>query len=287
MISLIVATVGRTDDLERLFKSVVNQTEHDLELLVIDQNQDDRVCPFVEVAALAGLTVLHLRQPVPNLSKARNLGLRHARGEIVAFPDDDCWYESDSLAAALACFDRNPSTGALVADWVEQSAGLGIEPDGQCLDLQAWRAFRGGHASSITLFFRREVLQRLNGFDERLGVGQWYGAAEEVDLVSRALAADVEIRRCHAVRVHHRFAPVQEQPNETLENWSKMRRRARGTGALYAKHRLTAWVIVRGFMAPVLIPLLKADVGRTLCGIFVSLGRIEGMIRWYFREARE
>jgi hypothetical protein len=60
------------------------------------------------------------------------------------------------------------------------------------------------------------------------------------------------------------------------------RARARGTGALYAKHRLPAWVIARGLLAPLLAlpgPDLTAGAAR-------SLGRLEGLMRWHLAEEK-
>ena len=58
--SLIIPTLERTAELAELLASIVNQERTDIEIILVDQNQDDRIAPLVE--ALPGdLAVLHLR----------------------------------------------------------------------------------------------------------------------------------------------------------------------------------------------------------------------------------
>ena len=95
--SLVVATVGRTVELQRFLESMRTQTRRDFEIIVVDQNDDDRLVPILEQAKGWGLDIRHVRQSEKNLSRARNTGIRLAEGAIVAFPDDDCWYEADAV----------------------------------------------------------------------------------------------------------------------------------------------------------------------------------------------
>lgn len=283
-ISLVLATIHRTDDIGRLVASLCAQTVLPWELIVVDQNVDDRVVPYVDQARGAGLAVQHLRLDKPNLSRARNLGIAAASGDVIAFPDDDCWYEPDLIAQVAQSFALHPSWSALVAQWVERAqAQGGMADDGQTLSATAWRNFRGGDASSISLFMRATMFQTHGGFDERLGVGQWYGAGEETDFVLRALSSGALIGRCGAARVHHHFAsPLEGQPGL---HWRAALRRARGTGALYVKHRLSLWVTLRGLFAPPITALAErrgcAAVG---LGLAASLGRIQGACAWIFKR---
>ena len=81
--SLILATSGRTTELHRFFSSL-EAAAGDCECLVVDQNPDERLLPIL--AAWEGrLPIKHLKSP-PGLSRARNVGLAAATGEVVAFP---------------------------------------------------------------------------------------------------------------------------------------------------------------------------------------------------------
>lgn len=282
-ISLILATVGRTDDVAHAIRSLAAQSDRRFELIVVDQNPDDRLKPYVAEGIRAGLDLKHLRLDKPSLSGARNHGLAVASGEIIAFPDDDCWYEPDTIKSLLSAFECNGSLDGLIGHWVEQAAAQNKLPRSEPLSNDDWRRFRGGNASSITLFIKRDLLLRLGGFDERFGVGRWYGAGEETDFIFRALACGAKLLCTPDVRVHHRYSTRPVSP--LLMDCQNARKRARGTGGLYAKHNLGALIVLRGFLAPVVNPLLKADFRNAFRGVFVSLGRMEGMASWHWKES--
>ncbi len=282
-LSLIMATVGRTEEVGHMIGSLANQSDPGFELIVVDQNPDDRLMLYIQAGRAQGLDIHHVRLEPPSLSAARNLGISLARHEILAFPDDDCWYETNVIENVRNRFVAEPQLGGVVARWEEQAKGLGREDLSGQLSLHAWRRFRGGEASSIALFFRRELFEALGGFDERLGVGRWYGAGEETDFLLRALTFGARFDHAPEARVHHRFST--KQHGDWRAMCRNIRNRARGTGALYAKQRLDSYVVIRGCSAPLLLALLKrrspGDLARSW---FMVIGRLEGFIRWKLTE---
>ena len=278
-ISLVLATVGRTDELNRMFASLAAQTFRDFELIVVDQNSDDRVLPHLGYATERGLTVRHIKLSPPNLAAARNAGIEAAQGHWVGFPDDDCWYEADVLAIVRERFARGDKPSGVVVRWVEQAEQPLLAAN---LTWERSCAFRDVPVSSITLFCSRDLCRKIGGFDSRLGVGQWFGAGEETDFVLRALRAGAFFTYEPTAQVHHAVSAA--RPVMTPQARMALRHRARGTGALYAKHRLPLWVVTRGLVAPVLRPLLKGSFGADLAmGCAVTLGRIDGLLGWRTR----
>jgi glycosyltransferase involved in cell wall biosynthesis len=279
-ISLILATVGRTDELDRMFASLAAQTWRDFEVVVVDQNTDDRLVAHVERACSLGMTVRHLRHYPPNLAAARNIGVEAAHGSWVGFPDDDCWYDPQLLERVMARAAQPDKPQGVIVRWVEQAEQPAIAAN---LTWQRSSAFRDVPVSSITLFCTRALCLQIGGFDARLGVGQWFGAGEETDFALRALRTGAHFTYEPSAEVHHAVAPA--KPIATPQACQAMRHRARGTGALYAKHKLPVWVVLRGLIAPVLRPVLKGSFGADLrLGIAVVLGRIDGLLGWRRRQ---
>jgi hypothetical protein len=65
----------------------------------------------------------------------------------------------------------------------------------------------------------------------------------------------------------------------------KTRFRAHGTGAIYAKHRVASYVILRGLIAPILMPMLRFRRPIfVLRGACVSFGRLEAYLLWRFSQ---
>lgn len=277
--SLILATVGRTTELNRLFDTLAAQTFHDFEVIVVDQNRDDRLQPVLHRARYLGLVVRHLKHSPPNLALARNAGIAAADGQWLGFPDDDCWYEPQTLERVLARAKRSDRPQGVITRWVEQDPP---QPAGT-LSWHRSSRFRDLPVSSITLFFKRELLGRIGGFDGRLGVGQWFGAGEETDIVLRALRTGALLAYDPLTLVHHRVDPPAPTVSTIMRRASQMR--ARGTGAMYAKHKLPAWVIARGLLSPVVKPLLRPLSRRGLGGELahgwaIAQGRLHGWLRW-------
>lgn len=273
-VSLIVATVNRTTELKRLFESLAAQTFRDFEIIVVDQNTDDRLNPYLESARILGLRIRHLRHHPANLSAARNVGIEAARGDWVGFPDDDCWYEAhllEKLKSRFAC--TNPMSGAAV-QWAEE--GVPEEPAPN-LTWERSRNFRDIPVASFQLFFHRQLFERIGPFDCRLGVGLFFGAGEETDFVLRALRAGARVTYEPQAIVHH---PI-KTPAPTPQAREAMEARQRGAGALWAKHQLSKWVVIRGLAAPIIRPVMKGALGHELAlGYATFKGRLEGMRRW-------
>ncbi len=278
MVSLILATYGRAEEMGRLVDSLLAQTDRGFELVVVDQNPDERLANHIERARNGGLDVTHVRMEKPGLSEARNRGITLAKYPVIAFPDDDCWYEAGTIAAVRKGLDSVSGMGGLIACWVEQSAAV-CPGEAYWLDYEAWHNFRGGYASSISLFLERALFDTIGGFDQRFGVGKWYGAAEETDLILRALAAGARLHYNPLVRVHHAWSDVLVGSFADLAR--NARQRSRGTGAIYAKHKMSFMVVLRGFVSPVLKALARPTrPARLVLSLFTSLGRVEGYLRW-------
>ena len=106
--TVLVATRNRAEHLDRCVDAIERDTSClDREIVVVDNGSTDRT-PQV----LAAHDIVALRLAQPGQSRARNLGIRAARGEIIAFTDDDVVVREGWIAALLAPFD-DQSVGAV------------------------------------------------------------------------------------------------------------------------------------------------------------------------------
>jgi glycosyltransferase involved in cell wall biosynthesis len=92
LLSIIIATVNRVEELNYLLASIENQNinKSKIEVIIIDQNRNNILENII--SSYRSLPVLHIRLPIVGLSIARNAGIEISRGEFMAFPDDDCVY---------------------------------------------------------------------------------------------------------------------------------------------------------------------------------------------------
>ncbi len=167
-ISLIMATIGRREQPEQFLASLAAQTFRDFQLVVVDQNPDDRLTPVLE--AYGDLySILHLRTKRVGASAARNEGLKCSCSDLVAFPDDDCRYPLDLLERVARFFDYYPEVDGLTGRLVDeqgQSSILDFDLEPGPLDaMNVWT-----RSIEATMFLRGKSARRFR-FDETLGRG--------------------------------------------------------------------------------------------------------------------
>ncbi|MBH0208302.1 MAG: glycosyltransferase family 2 protein, partial [Nitrospira sp.] len=108
-VSVIIPTFNRFPLLCRAVDSVLNQTHGDLEIIVIDDGStDDTPALFAQLFP----TVHYVKTDHSGLPAiARNVGIRLAKGEFVAFLDSDDQWLPDKLSQQMEPLQRNPDIG--------------------------------------------------------------------------------------------------------------------------------------------------------------------------------
>jgi GT2 family glycosyltransferase len=116
--SVVLCTTGQTRNLARAIRAVLGQSWSALELVVVD-NRPGSGNVLDVVAGFDDPRIRYVAESVRGLSSARNTGVRHAKGGVIAFTDDDCVPDKDWISTLRGTFDRYPRiacvTGKTVA----------------------------------------------------------------------------------------------------------------------------------------------------------------------------
>lgn len=187
--TVVVCTRDRPAQLETCLDSLAAQHHPPFEILVVDNGGSEAVA---EICRARGVACI--REPIPGLTRARNLGARAARGEIVAYIDDDAVAEPAWLGALIREF-ADLSVAAVAGRTRYMKAWDGLEMTGDDAPGEpgprARRVFdrgaRGWFAQACfgrigdgnTMAFRRAVLVDAVRFDERLGRGRLLEGGDE------------------------------------------------------------------------------------------------------------
>ena len=177
LVSVIIPTYRRSDMLDRAVTSVLNQSYENLELLLVNDNIPDdeyskalfeRVKKYEQDPRFR----LILQEKHINGAAARNEGIRQAKGEYIAFLDDDDWWESEKIKIQVETLSRLPE------DWGGVSCKYSfVNRDGKSIGKSS--DYRDGNiyldilnlitdVTTCSLLLRHTALDETGGFDENL-----------------------------------------------------------------------------------------------------------------------
>lgn len=280
-LSLVVATLGRTEQVKHLFDSLAGQSFTDFEVILVDQNDDNRLLPIVQRSWPFSVQRLHTPGE-RGASRARNRGLRVSRGATLLFPDDDCWYPADFLERGLATMRERQCDvlSGRAADETGRTINGRFEAEAVRIDLaNVWTT-----AIEWIVFFRRTVLETLNGFDDGIGIGAatpWQ-SSEIQDIIIRALASGFTCWYDPTITGHHEEIVIGKPDARMLR---KARGYARGMGFVLRLHgysvpRRGMWTLRP--LAGGLLGLLRGRPHMLPYYGQVALGRLEGALQRTF-----
>jgi GT2 family glycosyltransferase len=218
--SLIIITLRRAALLRETLRALQRQTRPPDEVVVVDNGPD------AETEAVAReFGVRHVAEPRRGYGSARNRGLEEARGEVLYFLDDDCVAAPDWAERLYEALDRaDLAGGSRVSGRTGLAARLEyLSTDGPVLSPKL-RAGPVQHLSTSNLIFRREVVERVGRFDEKLAM------CEDRDFTARARDSGFRLRFEPAARVTH-FSSV-FRPSDYF---ARMRHYGFGTSQYFAQ----------------------------------------------------
>lgn len=226
--SFCISTRGRTTQIGRLLESLVAIgpiLRNDYEVVCVDQNITSALQGSADYYARRLAKLIYLSRPEDRgLSRGRNVGMQHASGRWIVCIDDDAWVNA-RYACALMDFwgyTEGPMlvVGRTVDDHGHQTAKRWPTNARWVTPCAAW-------ACSGFPMVHRAALHQIGNFDERLGVGTYFGGDEDTDYLLRAMAQGIDVLYTPGLSYVHRS----ETPSD-----DKVSGLARGRGALLRKY---------------------------------------------------
>jgi glycosyltransferase involved in cell wall biosynthesis len=209
LLTIAICTKDRPEGVKRLLRSLSDQWaalpegSAGLEILLVDNAPSDE-----RTRELAGQRseLRYVREARPGLNFARNRALREARGEILAFLDDDVIVDQNWSAGLANAWRENRDaaafTGQVLPMELETEAQVVFEMRGgfrRGFDrvrygpvLPGNRLYPGGagiFGAGANMAFRTEILRRMGGFDEALDTGAAVPGGGDLDIFYRSIRA--------------------------------------------------------------------------------------------------
>lgn len=229
-ISVVVPTRNRLDMLKQTLACLRRQRfpRDQYEVIVVDDGSEDGTPGYLGQLASQG-RITYLRQPSRGPAVARNAGARVARGEVVAFTDDDCLPEADWLATLAAAYRTGGSPcRAGVGGHIEYA----LEGHWLCAFQVVQNLHQMNRAESppsldtANASYDRSLFLRTGGFSEEFPCA----SGEDVDLGFRLVRAGYTLESApHAVVRHRGRTTVREILRHAFT-------RGRGNAILMAKY---------------------------------------------------
>lgn len=195
-VSVVLPARDAERTIAQTIRSVLEQTLDDLELIVVDDGSVDGTLTEVRAIPDGRIRVMSSRRR--GLGAARNVGLRSAAGDFVAFIDADDLWSPEKLMTHVAAL-REQKRAVFAYSWT-----LFIDAQGRYLFAKSPDRVHGDVrnalrkeyflASGSNLFVRRDTALQVGGFDEHLGAAQdWDFALKLAELGDLALVPGYQV----------------------------------------------------------------------------------------------
>ena len=233
-VSLIICTRNRASQLATCLETITRLRSHfPWELIIVDNGSTDETTAAIQrFRESYSAEVTAVVEPSPGLGRARNLGWRAARGEIVAFTDDDCYPDPHFLDKVVECLDEDKELGfiggrVLLHDPTDYR--ITIQESEQREELPPGSFIPAGMIHGSNFALRKTAVDAVGGFDDLFGPGAAF-ICDDVDILARISAAGwFGAYDPRPVVYHHHGRKTEAEASRLRRGYD------RGRGAYYAK----------------------------------------------------
>jgi glycosyltransferase involved in cell wall biosynthesis len=261
-VSIVLPAFNSADELVETLGELETQSYGNKEIIIVDDGSTDKTAEIATAFAANKAGVSVIRTPHSGASHARNSGFRAAQGDIVFFSETDCVYDPTYVEKAVAALDSQPGAGAVCLTGAPLITRSTLATQSIDIENKVQHALlaQGKIKPFYAWVYRREVLEKLGGFDERLFQG------EDRDLFRRLQDAGYEVAWVPGINWRHKR-------DQTLSYLAKRWFTRGRTRLLYTlKHRL--WSDILKTMGPFWLfvgGILAAFAGQVAYGLSIAL----------------
>ena len=209
--SVIIPVHNRKSELQACLWALAQQDFplSQFEVIICDDGSTEDFSQVLAEARQRQLQISYVRQPNKGPAAARNLGIKHAKAEIVAMTDSDTLPDAAWLTNLIEALAADPSAvgveGRVFANNENEFAPLGEGPENQS----------GGVYLTCNMAYRRRVLFEVGGFDETFP----FPAYEDVELAARAIQRGKILWQPAAVITHPQRPLTLKTVWKKLKHW--------------------------------------------------------------------
>lgn len=281
-VSVIIATYNSAAYLKEAVDSVLNQTYQDLEVVIVDDGSTDKTRSLVEgLQSQHPRRIQYIYQENQGPAPARNAGMRSAQGQYIAFLDaDDIWLP-DKLTRQMECFARDQAVGFVYCDniFVDENNTV-IENyvrkvrlvEGDIL----WDLFQDFFIITSGVVFKKECIERIGFFDEKLLVGEDY---EYFLRLAAQYKAGVVKERLFRRRVHAKSLSRQDYILDARNDIQTLEFFLRSNPAFRQEHGRKAKARIAGYCFDLAYRLLENGKNFAAFKVLLSALRYERSLR--------
>jgi|Deesub1362A_J573_1020465.scaffolds.fasta_scaffold00162_24 glycosyltransferase involved in cell wall biosynthesis len=205
MISIVIPTYNAERFLPGLLESIFRQGVEDTEVIIVDDCSRDRT---VEIAKRYPVRVIELERNA-GPARARNIGVREAKGDIILFLDADVVVMDGTIKEVRDHFERDPSARCVIGICETEPLNKGFVP--KYMAMFEYIHLIGREGNRVSVFaprcgaIRKDFFERIGGYNE-----SYRGAdVEDFELARRVNRTDPIILN-EKIRVRHQFADFRQ-----------------------------------------------------------------------------
>jgi glycosyltransferase involved in cell wall biosynthesis len=228
LVSVVIPTYNTSNFLIKAIQSVINQTYKNWELIIVDDGSTDQTRQIVEEFQKKDSRIKYFFQNNKGQGAARNLGIKNASGNYIAFLDSDDEFFENKLERVISYFKKDKNIGFIYTDAIIIGDYLYKKRRSEIVTPYSGKIYTkllfNNFITTSTVVVKREVLQNCGSFDESDLLRNF----EDYDLWLR-IAKKYKIEYIPEVLVKYYFVPK-------ITSWKKRRKAYKAMIYIYYKN---------------------------------------------------